>query len=799
MLDDIRYALRTLIKHRGFTAVAVVTLALGIGANTAIFSVVNGVLLRPLPYPYPDRIVEVWSTNTAAAKDNHAAGDYMDLHRAARAFDAFAGYREDALTFAPPGSDPVRLSGVIVTVEYFDVFAMPAAHGRTFSAAVDGSSSEPLAVLSGTLWRQQFGARPDAVGQRVRFNGVPHTVVGIMPDSFAYPASALVWVLSSKPVPPSPLDVPGDPLEAREVRYFNAVARLKPAVTVAAASRELAAITADIGRRFPETSAGRGILLEPLHQRIVGDVRGALLVLLAAVGLVLLIACANVSSLLLARASGRQREIAIRSALGAARGRILRQLITESLVLGLVGGVAGLLAGGWAIDLLVAVLPEGTPRAAEIGLDRTVAAVAILAASASGLVFGLVPSLQVSRTNASSVLRSGDRASTGDGGRARTRAVLVVAEIALTLVLLVSAGLLANSFLRLRRVDPGFTVDQIAVAPLPLPQAKYADGARQSAFYQAVLEGMRQQPGVRSAAILFPSPLQGNNANGDIEIEGQAPAPSLGARPRASLGAISSGYFRTMGIPLLRGRDFTEQDREPMPDVAIVNATLANRHWPGEDPIGKRLRFGEDDDDWMLVVGVAGDSRNVGLDVPSNPLVYVPYHNFPLPFMSLAVRTDGGIGAVASALREEVRRLDPELPVDRVVPLREIVTESMAQPRFRMILLTAFAAMATLLAAVGVYGLISYSVTQRTRDIGIRVALGASPSQVMLPVLRQGIVLGLAGVALGLAGAMAATRVLESFLFGVQATDPITFAGSRCSCSSSPRWPATSRRGGPCE
>jgi putative ABC transport system permease protein len=775
MLNDIRYALRTLIKHRGFTAVALVTLALGIGANTAIFSVVNGVLLRPLPYPAADSIVELWSTSSGTPKDNHAAGDFMDVQRGNRSFAALAGYREDAATIAIPGHDPVRLSSAIVTADYFEVFGMRALHGRTFSRAADGTTSEPLAVLSENTWRLHFGADANTVGQRARFNGVPHTVVGIMPDAFVYPGGVRVWILSPKPVPTAPIDIQGDLLESRDVRYFNAVARLTHGVTLAQASADVTRIAEDIGRRFPQTGGGRSFLLEPLHQRIVGDLRDPLLVLLGAVGLVLLIACANVSSLLLARASGRQREIAIRSALGAARGRILRQLITESLLLGIAGGLAGLVAGGWAVDLLVSVLPEGTPRVDEIGLDGRVAAASIAISCVSALVFGLVPSIQASRASASSVLRSGDRSSTGDRHRARTRSVLVVAEVALTLVLLVSAGLLGNSFLRLTRVDPGFAADEVALVALPLPEAKYPNGKSQTAFYQRVIEGMRERPEIQSVAALFPSPLQGSNASGGFSIEGRPEPASRAERPRASIGSISPDYFKTLRIPIIRGRDFTEQDREPAPPVVIVNTTLANRYFPGQDPMGKRVRFGEDDASWMTIVGIVGDTRNVGLEAEATPLIYIPYHNFPIKFMAIAARSSGGPAVVASVLREQLRREDPDLPVERVVPLREVLSQSVAGPRLRTILLSAFALLATILAAVGVYGLISYSVTQRTREIGIRVALGAKPNQVLLPVLREGLVLGIAGIALGLIAAIAATRLLASVLFGIEPTDPITF------------------------
>jgi predicted permease len=775
-MSDIRFAIRSLVKHRGFTCVAVLTLALGIGANTAIFSVVYGVLLRPLPYPDADRIVQVWPATTATARDGHSAGDFLDLQRGAQSLTAMAGYREDAVTIAAPSSDPVRVSGAIVTAEYFEVFGLPAALGRPFSRAQDAGSGEAMVVLGDEVWREQFAADPHIVGKRARLNGTPHTVIGVMPARFRYPENVRVWVLSSRPVPPPPLDVQGDLLDSRDVRYFQAVARLAPGMTVRQATADLQRITDDLGRRFPASSGGRTIRLQPLREGMVGDVRGPLLVLLGAVGLVLLIACANVSSLLLARASGRQRELAIRAALGARRSRIVRQLIVESLLLAGAGGAAGLLSGWWGVGLLVSVLPDGTPRADGIGLDVTVAAATIGLSGASALLFGLVPALQASRTDPSAALRTGERGSTGDRRRARTRSALVVAEVALTMILLVSAGLLANSFLRLQRVDPGFQTEGVLVVDLPLPQSRYTDGKRQAAFYERVLGGVRQQAGVRSAAILFPSPLDGNSAQGAFAIEGRPTATARTDRPRASIAAVSDDYFRTLGIPVIRGRDFTEHDHDPAPAAVIVNATLARRYWPGEDAIGKRLRFGEGDDDWLTVVGIVGDTRNIGLDNEPAPLLYISYQQFTLPFMGIAIRSDAPASAIASIVRDQLRLADPDLPVDRIQPLHEILDEAVAQPRFRTWVISAFAVMGAVLAAVGVYGLISYSVSQRTREIGIRIALGASAAHVMRSVVREGLLLGAIGVAIGTAGAMAATRVLSSFLFGVEATDPVTFA-----------------------
>jgi putative ABC transport system permease protein len=775
MLNDLRYAVRTFARTPSFSVVAVLTLAIGIGTNTAIFSVVNGVLLRPLPYPGADAIVQVWTTNAGEPKSSHAPADFLEFQRNNRTLLTVGGYREDALTIAGTAGEPDRVRGALVTVDYFDVFGMPAALGRTFSRAADGSTSEPLVVLSHAVWNAQFASEPQVVGRRVRINSVPHTVVGVMPAQFDYPEGAKAWVLSTKPVPLPPIDVAGDLLQSRDVHYFQAVARLRPGVTPERAREDLARIAEDQARRFPASNGGRGVAIEPLRERIVGDVRPALLVLLAAVGIVLLIACANVASLLLARASGRQRELAIRAALGAGRTRLVRQLMTESLLLGAAGAAAGLLTGSWAIALLLNVMPDNIPRVEQIDLDGRVAAAAVLVSLLSAVMFGLAPALLGARADASLALRDADRSSTGGRRRATTRSVLVVCEIALTVVLLVSAGLLANSFIRLQRVDPGFDPEHVSVVMLPLPGSKYPDGSRQTAFYRQLLEAVERHPEVQSAAILFPNPISGGNASGTFTIEGQ-PASKRTDRPFAALGSVSERYFRTLGIPLVAGRTFTDQDRDPAPAVAIVNVTLARKYLAGRNPIGARLRFDEQDDEWITIVGVVADSRNAGLRKSPTPLLYFPYHQFPLAFMSLATRSTATPGVVASAIRGEIRRLDPEMAVDKITPLRDVLRESVAEPRFRTLLLGAFAMMAVVLASVGVYGLMSYSVGQRTREIGIRVALGARGRDVMLPVLREGLTLALAGLAIGIAGSLAATRALETFLFGVTATDPLTYA-----------------------
>ena len=768
-------SMRSLLKSPGFTAIAVVTLALGIGASTAIFSVVNGVLLRPLPYPNADRVIQVWTRTAADPHGSHAAADFLELQRSNRSLDVLAGYREDALTIASSAAEPVRVTGALVTVDYFDVFGTPAAMGRTFIRATDGATAEPLAVVSHESWQQSMGSDPGAIGRRLRINGIPHTVIGVMPASFDYPEGAQAWLLSPRPVPLPPIDVRGELLESRSVVYFQAVGRLKTGTTAAQAQLDLGAIGDSMARRFPETNAGRGVTVQKLHDRIVGNVRDALLLLFGAVAVVLLIACANVASLLLARASGRQRELAIRAALGASRVRLMRQLIGESVVLAVAGGLLGLLLAGWAVALLVAIMPDEVPRAGEIAVDASVALVSFAISLASALLFGIVPSFQASRADASTVLREGgDRGSTGGRSRARTRAVLVVLEVALTLVLLVSAGLLANSFLRLQNVDPGFAADDVVMVEFPLPQGRYPDGKRQAAFYQQLLDRLATRGELQMAAVAFPNPIEGQNARGSFFIEGK-PTVDKADKPRASIASVSPLYLKTMGIPLLSGRHFTDQDREPAPAVIIINAAMARKYWPGEDAVGKRARFDESKDEWLTVVGVAANSRNLGLDTEPAPLLYLPFHYFPLQFMAIVARSPGGAGAVASVVRAEIRAIDPELPVERARPLKEVIYASVAEPRFRTMLLTGFAVTALLLAAVGVYGLISYSVAQRTREIGIRVALGARPRQVITPIVREGMTLASIGVALGLAGSFAATRLVASFLFGVDATDPLTF------------------------
>jgi putative ABC transport system permease protein len=767
----IRFAIRTLLKSPGFTTIAIATIALGIAANTAIFSVVNAVLLRPLPFKDQARIVRIWTATANEPRSNHSAGDFLDLQRDNRTLTAMAGLRGDMVAVAPSSGSAEQVAGTYVTSSFFDVLGTPAALGRTFTAAQNSAPAEPSVVLSDSTWRKLFGVDTSIVGRRVRVNGRAHTVVGVMPAGFRWPEGAELWILSDKPVPPSPIDT-GDQPTSRDIRYFEAIGRLKPGVSFRDAQNDLHLLAATIQKEHPDTSGSRDVRLVPLHDDLVGDIRDALFVLQGAVGLVLLIACANVSSLLIARATGRRRELAIRAALGASRGTLLRELLIESLLLGICGGLLGLVAGSWLISLLVRVLPEGVPRADGIGIDWTVATVTLVSAVATGILFGLLPAWQASRTDAITALKEagGERGT----ARARGRSALVIAEVALTLVLLVSAGLLANSFLRLQRVNPGFVSEHVTIGTLSVPQQRYPTAKEQMGVYRRLLEGLAQRPEIQSAGLGFPGPLRGQNASGSFLIEGR-PSTSRSDRPFAHLGSVSGGYFTAMGIPLLAGRTFGETDHSDAPGAVIVSVTLAKRYWPGDNPIGKHLRF-DPKDPWVTVVGLVGDVRQLGLREEPPALLYMPYQQFPLPFTNVTVRSTVAESAVVAALKSQLAAIDPDLPFGDLMTLQSVVDRSVDEPRFRTLLIGLFAILALVLAAVGVYGLISYSVAQRTREIGIRVALGARPAQVIRVVLKEGFVLAVAGVAIGLAGALAATRILGTFLFGIGATDPLTFS-----------------------
>ena len=630
-----------------------------------------------------------------------------------------------------------------------------------------------VAVISETLWETQLARSADVVGSAIRLNGIPFTVLGIMPDSFVHPLRVDLWVLAPQAVPTAPVAIEGDLIAQRDVQYFQAAARLRRTVTVPEARAELRTVSDRLSREYPDTNGGETATVEPLQEALVGDVRGALLVLLGAVGFVLLIACANVASLLLARGTGRRRELAVRSALGASRGRLLGQLLTESLVLSALGGALGLLIAFWGIHVLLAVAPDSIPRIAEVTLDPRVASFGIAVSALVGVLFGLVPAFQGARPDMVEALKDGGRTGTTRTG---LRSALVVAEISLSLMLLIGAGLMLTSFARLRAVNPGFIVNSLVVVNVPLPQARY-DNPAQARFYEQLHERVTANGVTSRAALVFPQPFGGGNASGGYHVEGQ-PVRARADRGVAQLNSVSPGFFSTLGIPLLQGRDLSFADTRDGQPVIVINRTLAEREWPGQDPIGRRVVLGgptDDPESWLTVVGVVADSRRSSLQAAVEPAMYLALPQFVLPFMSVVVRTDAGEAAVADAMRGAVRSIDPELPIDEVRTIEQVLARATGEPRFRAVLIAAFAATALVLAAVGLYGLISYSVAQRSSEIGLRLALGARPAQVAGLVVGQGLKLALAGIGIGLAGAAGMARLLEGLLFSISATDPVVY------------------------
>jgi putative ABC transport system permease protein len=759
----------------GFTFVALVTLALGIGGTTAIFSVVDGIVLRDLPYPDPDRLVAL--TRVAASGDGTALSpaDYLDYKREGRDLTAVAGYREDVVDLTGSG-DPERVGAIQATGAFFDVFSARPLLGRTFSERTDPSGGPRVAVISEGLWQRRFGGRVDAVGTSVRMNGEPTIILGVMPRTFRHPLNVDAWVLAPGMVPTSPVAVDGDLLAQRDVQYFGAIARLAPGVSRTQAQDQLRAVAERLAKEFPETNANESVALVPLRDQLVGQTRTPLLMMLGAVGVVLLIACANVASLLLARGAARRRELAIHTALGARRGRLVRQLMTESLVLAAGGGVLGLILATWLVAVLVDLAPASIPRLEDVSLDPRVALFTVVCSALVGVAFGLVPAFSTATPHLGEDLRDGGRSATT--GRTRARRVLVIAEVAMALVLLIAAGLLLTSFMRLRAVDPGFRTTSLVTVQVPVPMARY-DQPGQRRFYRELYERLHQNPVTRESAVVFPFPLSNSAASGGYQIVGRDNVRD-GDRPLAELNAVSPGYFETAGIPLLRGRGIAESDVDEAVGVAVINRTFAEREWPGRDPLGEHIVVGgsiEDRKSWIQIVGVVGDSKRASMQAPDQPAVYLSYQQFTLPFMGVLVRSDVEPGAITAAVRSAVMAADRDLPLGDSRTIEQIIEQSTGDSRFRALLIASFALLALVLAVVGMYGLISYTVAERVPEIGVRLALGASPAQVGRLVMGQGLKLAAAGVGLGLIGALATTRVLRLLLFSVSTTEPMVYAG----------------------
>ena len=766
LIQDLRYAVRTLLQSPGFTLVAVLTLALGIGANTAIFSAVSAALLRPLPYPDPGRLVAIWGTRGSDAQLLTAYTDVVDYRAQSSSFGDIGIIRGESVNLTG-GDSPERVSGEFVSSDVFDVVGVHAALGRSFTReeTTPGRGSA-VVVLSDGLWRNRFGGDPHLLGRTLTLNGQPHVVIGVMPPGYTSPFGPVdLWMPITSIPTPGTFD--------RGVRNVWAIGRLRPGVTIERAQRDLSAIADRLARDYPAGNTGIGVAVLSLREQVAGRVATALLTLLAAAGLVLLIACANVANLQLARATARRHEMSVRASLGASRRRLLRQLLTESLLLAAVGGACGVLLAAWAVGALVRAVPSGLPALGSVGIDVPVLAFALGTAVLAALLFGLAPALYASRGDLGGALRLREPSGAPARGRLDFRNGLVVAELAVCMVLMASAGVLARSVGRMRQVDPGFDPDRLLTFQFRLPRAKYADAGSREQFFARAVAAVRAVPGVRAAALVGATPFSGNWAFTNYVAEGQ-PAPAPGRAPAAGFDVVSDGYFATMGIPLVAGREFDAHDRGGTLPVAIVSRELARRSWPGASALGRRIQE-VGDSVWRTVVGVVGDTKQRTLGEDPMPRLYVPVLQDPYLFSNVVARTVGDPLAAAAVVRAAIWSVDPDQPVWSVTSLEGLLSRSMGQARFTALLTLGFAALALLLAAIGVYGVMAYAVAQRTREVGIRLAVGAAPSQVVALVFGRGMKVTAVATLLGLAGALAATRLLRSQLFGIAPGDPVTF------------------------
>ena len=766
--QDVRFAARTLARNPGFAAAAVLTLALGIGANTAIFSVVNAVLVSPLPFPAPDRLVMVYGLNEGRDRQSLGPADYLDLRSQSRSFERLAAAREGSFNLA--GRErPEIVRGAVVTPDFFSMLGTVPALGRALQPGRDDPGAPRAVVLGARLWRSRFGGDAGVIGRTVTIDAELYTVVGIMPRQFELPAGAEMWLSSAYAVPPHPLKPSIDPSRSRDWHYIEVYGRLAPGVPVAAAGSEVNGIFARWKRELGDKEGSVGGAVVPLRDDLVGAARPALGVLLGAVTLLLLIACSNVANIVLARGTQRQREIAIRAALGAGRLRVVRQLLTESAVLAAAGGALGLVFANAAMPPLRAMVPSGLLVGSRLELDGRVLFFTAAVSLGSGIVFGLFPALQLAGRDFDRTLKESGRGVVGSKAQ-RTRSALVVTEIALAAVLLLGAGLLIRSFDRLLSVSHGFEPDGLLTARLNLPVARYPEPASRTAAVGAVLERVRALPGAAAAGVVSRLPLNQGASRRGVDVEG---IPDLNFSPDYQV--VSAGYFRAMGIPIVRGRAFDGRDAATGPGAIIVSGSLARRLFPGTEAIGRRMKVGLGDD-WSSIVGISGEVRQHRLEDTSVPTVYVPYSQDPWPVMTVVVRTSVPPETAAAALDRAVRSVDPEQAISNVRPMRQVISESVSAQRLRMLLLGLFAFLALVLACIGLYGVMAYSVAQRAREIGIRMALGAAPARVLRLVVGQGLRLALVGLAAGLVLSLLFGRLMASLLFEVRPTDAATFA-----------------------
>jgi putative ABC transport system permease protein len=767
--QDVTYALRSWRRRPGFATIAAVTLALGIAATTAMFSIVNAVLLRAIPYRDVDRLVMLWGRTQTNPQTLVTYREYDAIRRDAGAFDATGLWLAQSVNLTG-GEQPQRVVGAFVTGSFFDVLGLSAERGRLFRQdESEPGSAQPVVVITHAFWQRRFGGDPSAIGATLILNGTPLTVVGVLAPPFdlaTVPAGG--WFLNCDAIIPvghfpgrNDLSGPGPALIG--------VARMKPTVTLAAANRNLEVVAKQLQAAYPATEAGKSVSAESVRDTIVGTSRQTLLLLLACVAAVLLIACVNVSNLLLARAVDREREVALRAALGASRFVVARQLLVEAALLTVVSSGVGLVAGRWALQTLVWLRPQNVPIPDRIAMDGAVLAFAVAVSAVVAFVCGVAPAIRTSRVDLTSILQAGSRRATGTGGR--TREALVVVELALSVALLATAGLLGRSLIAVQQAPIGFDPSHVLTLQFRLPVARYASKEQIARFFERAIEQIRSVPGVESAAFVRAVPFSGNGGSTAITVDGRPVVP--GSEPQASYHLVTPGYFHTLRIPLRRGRDFTNRDDLRAPLVAVVNDTFARTTWPGEDPIGKRIRTA-DLADWITVVGVVGDAKHLGPTDPPRPQLYVSHYQNPQIFSSLVARTTAAPMSAANDVRKAIWTVDKDQPLWAVQPLEAIVEANEGQWRFMAVLVGAFAVVALVLAAVGIYGVMAYSVAQRTHEIGIRLALGASTSRVVGEVVRRGVGLTVTAVTIGTLGAIAIARLATTVLFGVAPHDPLT-------------------------
>jgi putative ABC transport system permease protein len=773
-IQDLRYGVRMLSKNPGVTIVAVMALALGIGANTAIFSVVNAVMLQPLPYKNADGLVMVWEHNRPRSRKQNVVSpaNFLEWKDQNGVFEDMAGFYDTRVNLTEM-DDPEEIPGQNVTANMFSLLGAYPMLGRAFEAEDGQPGHNDLAILSHGLWQRRFGGDPGVLNKTIKLNGRTFTVIGVMPPDFQLFIKN--GSLTGKPAEiwsPFSFDA-GDRIHRG--RYISAVARLKSGVSVAQAQAEMDSIAGTLEQQHPEFDTGWGVNLVPIRTQFTGEIRTPLLVLFGAVVFVLLIACANVANLLLARAAARQKDIAIRSALGASRNRLIRQLLTESVVLASLGGALGLLIALWGMDLLLALAPKDMVSMAGVGINYPVLGFTLLVSMLTGLIFGLVPAMEASRPNLNETLKEGGRSGASGERQHRVRNIFVVAEIAMSLILLIGSGLMIRSFARLQSVNPGFNPDNLLTVRLLLPSSKYRDDQQRITFFRQALGRIQSMPGVRSAGAISFLPFTTLGAATGFTIEGQ-PAPAAGQKPTLDVRVCDPNYFQTMGIPLIKGRTFSEKEATEVSHVVIISEAMARDYFPGEDPIGKRVRIEMMENPAPCeIIGIVGDSKHQGLDIEPRAMSYWPHPELAYSAMTIVARTEGDPLSYTSAVQSAVQAMDKDQPLADVRTMGQWLSDSVARPRFSTLLLSIFAAVALVLAMVGIYGVMSYSVTQRTREIGIRMALGANRVDVMRMVVGQGMILALIGIGCGLGASVALTRVLAGLLFGVSATDPATF------------------------